>query len=899
MVGCSSKQVPPAERNENVPASARQRDCLALVLILLVRICSAQSELPEKAVAAPKATVEQIQKAIRELGDEDYAIREAASKQLWLAGLVAESELRKAAKSVDPEVKMRARLILDKFELGLTPDMPPEFEALLGNFRQSEVDGKRGILMALIDEKKVKLALQLARSEKDAVMRESLISSSSRHAQRFVPEMLIREELDEAEAILESVDIAADSTLERLTAMLLVTGRLPDRLKVVEEKLKASPSPAMAKRLMYYRRAVGDLIGAAELAGANQLPYYQRAILQENGDWAGAAAVQDNLFKGQKPSAEAQAYGAALHFFSGNQGIADAKLADLRSSAAEQVSSYWDAAEAHLACEQFDPAVKLLTKSVPAAASYFEFLRMRYAESQAIAGITKETKLDAAWYNGLVDGGLFATQMRVPRHQFARDLARQFHLLGERERAKEIAAVMRGEAAADKSNQLWPTLVNTDVLLGDRQQALVDVEQAIGRPGVSAAALFGHLYSNDSMLADALYHKLSDSLTKAESLQLIERILGPAGYTEEERKELIVKVAAIVEPWYDIADYRLHIRAGEIFVNLGERDQARRWLERAASSTTDATIRLGDLAREEGDWAAAEKWYRSAFEKLPALPLPRFLLGQVLIEAGKKEEGEREQRLATLATLAPVTRYAFASQLKERGLNAAAGEQALILQRTSNPTVQHPTLAAGHLRANVTSGKQPAAAADAWQRWLVSMLSGVNNYQQFDHYLADPELIHRSRAKAFLAAGKPDQAITELRRVLIILPGNVRMIEEFVPLLEKADRKEIAAALFDEVASRYEQVIRDYPQTSHHRREFALMCARCNRRLDDALRLAREAVKFEEQTSSNHDTLAEVHFVRGEQADAIKCGQRALALERTSKEFRERLARWEKAQKTP
>ena len=873
---------------------------LAAILLLALaaaRSAFAQADLPEQGVAGPRPDAAAIQKALGELGHEEFSVREAASKVLWLAGLQAEKDLRQAAASPDPEVKMRARQILEKFELGLTPDMPPEFEALLVSFRQSEMHGKQEVLRTLIDDKRIKTAMQLARSEREAPVRDALIAAASRHAQRFVPEMLVREEINEAEAILEAVDINADTTLERLTAVLLITGRLPDRLKTAEEQLKLSTSPPLAKRVMYYRRAAGDLTGAAELAGKHELGFYQRAILLEKGDWAGAAGLQDNLFKGQKPLAEVTAFSAALHFFAGKQGVVDVKLQDLRTTAADQVSAYWDAAEAHLACDQPHRATELLAKSVPAAASYFHFLRMNYAESQVLGGLTKGSKIDKAWYDALVDGGLVATQSRMPRHQFARDLARQLHLLGERERAKEIVRVLRAEAENDKGGQLWNSVINSDLFLGDRGQALADAEQALGRPGVSPSGVFGLLYGGkDFMLADALYNKLTpDGGKKTEALQLLEQLFGPAGWTEEERKALVLKVGGIVEAWHDIADHRLHLRAGEIFVKLEDRDQARRWFERAASSTTDAAIRLGDLAREDRDWKGAEKWYRAAFDKLPALPLPRYLLGQTLIDAGEREAGEKEQRRASLAALAPVTRYSLAFQLKERSLNAAAAEQALILLRTSNPTVQHPTLAAGHLRANVTWRESPAAAADAWQRWLLSMLSGVNNYSLFDHYLADPELIHRTRAKVLLAAGKPDAAVAELRRVLVLLPGNVRMIEEFLPQLEKTDQKGAADKLFDEVAQRYERVIRDYPQTAHHRRELALMFARCNRRLDDALKLATEAHKWEPREAASHAMLAEVHFLRGDRAAAIASGERALALEKQNDDLRKQLARWRTA----
>ena len=129
----------------------------------------------------------------------------------------SKDKIFRRTESGDAEIRQRAKLILEKFELGLTPDMPPEFEILLANFRHGRVDEKQGILNGLINEKKVKLALQLARSEKDPALRDSLVSNSSRLAQRFVPDMLIRGDLDEAESILEAVDIAADSSIERLT----------------------------------------------------------------------------------------------------------------------------------------------------------------------------------------------------------------------------------------------------------------------------------------------------------------------------------------------------------------------------------------------------------------------------------------------------------------------------------------------------------------------------------------------------------------------------------------------------------------------------------------------------------------------------------------------------------
>ncbi|WP_425616825.1 hypothetical protein NA78x_000485 [Anatilimnocola sp. NA78] len=850
-------------------------------------------------IAAPLAAKEEpaeptepeIAVAVKELGHDEYPIREAASKKLWLWGLVSQKALQQASKSNDAEVRLRARLILDKFELGLTPDSPPEFEALLSSFRDGDIESKRGILNSLIGEKKVKLAFKLARSEKNAVDRESLFSSASRTAQRFVPDLLVEDELDEAEAILESLDVAQDSSLERLTSMLLVTGRLPARLADLEKQFAKGSTFALAKRLVYYRRANGDLAGAADLAGKHQLAYYQRAILMEQSDWGAAAAVQQEMFKGPKLAAETLALGATLNFLAGNHVLMDSKLQELRANAPEQRSTYWDAAEAHLACEQHEHALRLLEESIPAGASYIRFLRFEYQESQAIAGLTAETRFDEAWLKSLIDGGKVATQKSVPRHDYARDLARQLHQLGERERAKQIVAVLR--AAAEKDPSLWHTVIQADVLTGDRPQALDDLNTALEVPGTSPSPKFSALYGKDFALAETLYSRLGGAADRRRlTIATIEKILGPAGVPAEMKDPLTKQIAEDLEPWFEGADFRQQLRAGEVLVKLGDRKQARRWFEKAAPSATDAQLRLGDLAREDQDWPEAIRWYRAATEKLPALPLPRYLLGHAMLQAGDKDAGKLEQQRASLAALSPVARYSLAFQLKDRDLLVDAAEQARIVQITANPTVQHPTLAAGHLRANCIFTKEPSEAADNWQRWLLSQLVGVNNFTLFEHYLTDPEVIHRNRGRAFLAAGKPDLAIAELKRVLAIMPGNVRALEEFVPLLSKAERTKEAGELVSEVASRYERVIRDYPQTSYHRRELALLLARCNQRLDEALALAQAAVKLEDQTAANHAALAEIHSLRGENALAVASAQRALELQANNEELRERLAKW-------
>ena len=101
----------------------REGDCCRLVAVVY---CAAGIGCADRA---------EIAKAIRQLGDNDYAVHERASKFLWEAGQAAEPALQKALKSDDEEVAVRARTIMGKFKWGIYPDTPEQIVKLIRDYQ--------------------------------------------------------------------------------------------------------------------------------------------------------------------------------------------------------------------------------------------------------------------------------------------------------------------------------------------------------------------------------------------------------------------------------------------------------------------------------------------------------------------------------------------------------------------------------------------------------------------------------------------------------------------------------------------------------------------------------------------------------------------------------------------
>ena len=239
--------------------------------------------------------------------------------------------------------------------------------------------------------------------------------------------------------------------------------------------------------------------------------------------------------------------------------------------------------------------------------------------------------------------------------------------------------------------------------------------------------------------------------------------------------------------------------------------------------------------------------------------------------------------------------------MQKRGLRGAAIEQWRLIMRSGRFRVQlnasfddTAVVDAEKLVANSLQDDLQLKASH-WEAMHLSCLEAFLWIPSLRGYLHTPHLIHKTRARAYLAAGDVDRALAEIEQSRRLLPGDTELAEHLVPVLEQAGQSAAATALFDKSFVFIETICERFPNSALHHNNLAWMSARCNRRLDDALYHVQRALELVPENPSYLDTKGEVHFRRGEVEEAIQCAQRCLELEPQNKFFREQLRRFQQA----
>lgn len=868
-------------------------------------------------LAAAEATAEQIAKAVEDLSAVEFDVRQAATEVLWQAGPSAEEALTKAAKSTDPEVRTRAAALLKKLRLGIRPDTPADVLALIDQFRYSQnAEQRRAALSELQAKERWQTVLALIRGEQNPQERRNLATTIAGQASKIVVALVAKGELGQAEEVLELV-ATTESGLPQLTAFLILTGRLDKHIAAAQVRASNGDKEDWT-RLAYLLRAKGDLPAAIEAADKTSDLILRVNLRAEAGQWAEAAPLAEDFYRRNSSRLEGLAFATTFYRLAGIDAEHQRTLGELLKTANADrlkelpptdkppdpfgpaanvaVNHLLTAAKTLLVNEHIDDGLAIMHKTNPPFAHTVLWQQHRHREALEFVQVTPDKTLDRAWLNQLpVALGLGAMQLDDYRIVLAGQVVRQLRELGRKEQVEQIWKTLRELPQPPGDRGRRPLLLSMIASqLGRADDAARCGAEAIAG-GAPAANVFALIARREAPLALAWHERLladDPQMDPAKAISLAAGLVaanprrsGPP----EDWHQFVAKARESAKNLPAKARAERLIAFGQTCKIRGDQQLAKEIFEEAANVYAASSMHIGDVAAEQEDWATAAKHYAAAAKANPADATACYLLGQALIQGGDPEAGNAQLLIANLMVLAPESRFALAKSILHPSLKQEVVRQCELICRTALPDSQIAIDAGQHI-GNIVSTSEPRRSALCWQQILLHVLNSSANIAENEGYLLLPHFIHKALARALIAEGQVDAIVTELARCEKLMPAEIRATIDLVPALSNAGMQEAASGLFARAIEVHRKVIDEFPESATYLNNAAWLCARCQRELDQAFAFAQKAVELLPTEAAYQDTLAEVHFQRGDREAAVAVAQKCVDLVPANKMFAARLA---------
>ena len=648
-------------------------------------------------------------------------------------------------------------------------------------------------------------------------------------------------------------------------------------------------------------RAAGDLDQARAAAAKLESKDLALWLAIEAVDWPAALAANLDRYAGQEPTTEQLAFTLLLSHYAQDEKVFQAAKTQMIQAAVDRPADLWPAAEALLAAEQFDDAIELLKRGVPAAAFYLLWYRHDFEAAFALAGAEPGARFDAQWLSKLPDGNLVSTNLSIRRTDYAGDIASVLHYAGRKDEARQVLDVLRSAVQSEPGTSLaWHDLVEADLRIGLRERALEDASVPLSRPAgtpappleIAANYLYGanilhELYGREF---DQRYSPLWSQVLAAQdgdaraALPLVEPLFHLPTARKLSAEERRAKLDALVATPTGKDRYRhsqLLQQVAALASRVGEEDLAYRCRARATtfmpSGSTFKYLQRGLEAFNDRDWTSAVQQLRRYEQAGSTSAQQQDHLGIALLKLGREEEGRKYLDEALKWRIDPGAYSLQGQLLLTHDLKPLAAERYQTATRLLPPG-EIPTINAFNALGNALNTVSPSEAVKRWKINMLSPLVGQSD-MTLDMYLKNAAVIRRELARTALAEGKFRDAADHALAELAAMPGDVVGVEQLVPLFDEKGQQALGNEVFAKSVESYTRVCEKFPQASAHRNLLARTSARCNRRLEEALVLAKEAIALEPASATYHATLAEVHLARGDKPAAIAAAEAGLALE--------------------
>jgi len=228
---------------------------------------------------APKAVEKPLETLIKDLGHEQYRTREEASRRIWALGDPALPLLKQTAAGDDPEMSHRARDLIRKIQLHITPDTDATVLLLVERYSKASAEEKIGLYDEMQKKRAWRQILKLFAAETNPELKVRLQASIGAVAVVAARERLRNEDAEGAREFLEMAPADAAGLLA-----LADFHREQGTLEAELERAKTLDDAKSRAWQLALHRAAGNLGEARSLAAATGNKRLAAALAALQGD---------------------------------------------------------------------------------------------------------------------------------------------------------------------------------------------------------------------------------------------------------------------------------------------------------------------------------------------------------------------------------------------------------------------------------------------------------------------------------------------------------------------------------------------------------------------------------------------------------------------------------------
>ena len=881
---------------------------LSITTALLVAFTFIKVLAEESDNKTSESQKEEILETIKQIGSDNFKIRESATQKLWKFGKSAEPLLRDALKNGGPELRYRGTKILEEFELGLYPDTPEDIAKLINDYRSGVGVKKEAAIIKMAELGKTELLMKLIKRENDIGIRKMVAQIVSRNISEQVPSLILDNKIDEAEQLLE-VAALDHNGMRNYASFLVETNRIESAIS--KKRIAAKNSNLDAEILAWMLRAKGDYQEASTIFEQLGDKTRVRHTLSAGGDLISYA---NSFVDPTRKTIDSLGFAAAAARLSGDM----ERLNKMKSSIEEYAMAMKDELGRcinALVINGEASAAFSLTKKVKGKEIFdMELWRYNFDEAFNSLGIQEKKGPYSKWLQDYESSFSAKNEGELQESLFpAGQLASACYLTGQVDEAERIFEKIKD--LLTRNNTSLVQLIQWERMIGLNKLAKRHALEAMKRePPEEIVEGYFQLRSEYSWLGRTCWKFITSEFQEESSDQKLTRMESLFDLDNQTQKQMsladqcIKSFFSFAKNENNLAMKKELIRGARDLARLHEKwelavDGTKLWLELIGGEAVGYHfMKYGDVLMKAGMPEKAVIQYDKACESKKSDPIPLYLKGVAMEAIGQKEEGQKLKKIASLMSTGELTkRHHLATTMWQNDDDALARIQDNIILGIASPreSVHPEALRRRYIdqSLNLNDLKQYSKSLEFY---MLSKMRPVNANSVLSprrslSYLVDLEI---TKTKIEISDGRIKDAERRLEELQKINPSDSSMLEDIYQLLVDSGNSEGADKLFQTTYLISKSTVNRFPDHGKQNNNLACLLSRCAKKLDEALIHANKAVSIDPDNGAFLDTLAEVYFQLGNRSKAIEISKRAVELLDGDKQVKRQLKRFKTGKPT-